>query len=240
MRAAEEAGVWLAVHENFRFQAPMRRVREIIDSGAIGKPDWGRIRFRTDFDVYQAQPYFAEEDRLVIADVGVHMLDLARYLLGDIIRISCETQRRGTRPKAEDTATMLARHASGAVSVIECTYEAHRAHDPFPETLLEIEGPQGSIIMDPDCTLTLTSQGSSHKESVGAPLLSWTAHPWHVSQEGAYAACRHFLHCIQNGLPAETSGIDNLKTYALVEAAYRAATEAQAVQPMVYMPFRPN
>ena len=49
-------------------------------------------------------------------------------------------QRRNPSVRAEDTATMLLRHASGAVSVVECTYEARRLPDPFPETLLEIEG----------------------------------------------------------------------------------------------------
>ena len=31
-------------------------------------------------------------------------------------------------------------------------------------------------------------------------------------QEGAFGACRHFLDCLQRGVPAETSGEDNLKT----------------------------
>jgi predicted dehydrogenase len=238
--AAEKAGVWLAVHENFRFQAPMRRIREVIDSGAIGEPNWARIRFRTDFDVYAAQPYFLEDERLVVADVGVHMLDLARYFMGDVLHLTCETQRRGTRPKAEDTATMLVRHLSGAVSIVECTYEAHRAQDPFPETLLEIEGQAGSIVVDAGCRMTLTSDGHVSQHAIDAPLLSWTSHPWHVSQEGAFGACKHFLDCIQRGVPAETSGIDNLKTYALVNAAYQSAAEARIVAPTVYSPDKPR
>jgi len=232
--AADRSGVWLAVHENFRFQSPMRRVRETIDSGAIGQPNWARIRFRTDFDVYAAQPYFLDDERLVVADVGVHMLDLARFFMGDVLRLACETQRRGTRPKAEDTATMLLRHVSGAVSVVECTYEAHRAQDPFPETLLEIEGPAGSIVVDAGCRMTLTSNGKVSRHEIDAPLLSWTGHPWHVSQEGALGACRHFLDCLQRGVPAETSGIDNLKTYALVNAAYQSAAETRSVSPTAY------
>ena len=37
-------------------------------------------------------------------------------------------------------------HSSGAVSVVEATYAAKRGNDPFPETLLEIEGPRGAIV----------------------------------------------------------------------------------------------
>ena len=42
---------------------------------------------------------------------------------------------------------MLVRHESGAVSVVDCTYAAHRQPDPFPETLLEIEGDVGALAM---------------------------------------------------------------------------------------------
>lgn len=231
VEAAEKAGMWLAVHEDFRFQAPMRHVRRVIDSGVIGAPSWARVAFRTGFDVYRGQPYFYDEERLAIADVGIHMLDLARFFLGEVKRISCETQRRNPKVRAEDTATMLLRHRSGAVSVLECTYEARRDPDPFPETLVEIEGDRGSIIVRPGSLMRVTSNGTTIEEDIGSPLLSWTSHPWHVAQEGAFVACRHFLDCLQRGVPAETSGQDNLKTYALVDAAYRAAAEQRAIVP---------
>ena len=232
--AAERAGVWLAVHENFRFQAPMRNVRKMIDNGAIGTPTWARISFRTGFDVYTAQPYFLTEERLAIADVGIHMLDLARFLMGEVCRVACETQQRNPKLRGEDTATMLLRHDNGAVSVVECTYEARRSPDPFPETQIEIEGPRGSIIVDAGCRMTVTSDGMTSVDDAGAPLLSWTSHPWHVSQEGALGACRHFLDCLQRGVVAETSGADNLKSYALVDAAYRAAAEHTAIAPAAW------
>jgi predicted dehydrogenase len=232
VEAAKNAGVWLAVHENFRYQAPLRAVRKVIDSGAIGRPSWARITFRTGFDVYKTQPYFYDEERFAIADVGVHVLDVSRFLLGDVKHISCETQRRNPKVKAEDTATMLLRHESGAVSVVEVTYEARRADDWFPETLLEIEGPRGSVIVTAGSRMKLTSDGEASETDIGTPLLPWTSHPWHVSQEGAFGACRHFLDCLQRGVPAETRGEDNLKTYALVDAAYRAAAEHRAIAPV--------
>jgi predicted dehydrogenase len=231
VEAAEKAGVWLAVHENFRFQTPMRHVRRVIDSGAIGAPSWARVTFRTGFDVYRTQPYFYDEERLAIADIGIHMLDLARYFLGEVESISCETQRRNPKVRAEDTATMLLRHKGGAVSVVECTYEARRDPDPFPETLVEIEGDNGSIVVLPGSRMRVTSNGSASEQDIGSPLRSWTSNPWHVAQEGAFVACSHFLDCLQRGAPAETSGEDNLKTYALVDAAYRAAEENRAIAP---------
>ena len=234
VEAAGKAGVWLAVHENFRFQTPMRHVRRVIDSGAIGTPSWARIMFRTGFDVYRTQPYFYDEERLAIADVGIHVLDLARFFLGEVERIFCETQRRNPKVRAEDTATMLLRHRSGAASVVECTYEARRDPDPFPETLVEIEGDSGSIIVLPGSRMRVTSNGTTTEEGIGSPLRSWTSDRWHVAQEGAFIACRHFLDCLKRGVPAETSGSDNLRTYALVDAAYCAAKEHRAFVPTLW------
>jgi predicted dehydrogenase len=231
VRTAERAGRFLAVHENFRFQTPIQRVREVIASGAIGEPNWARIGFRTGYDVYATQPYFYDEQRFVILDLGIHVLDLARFLLGEVAHVSCETQRRNPKVRAEDTATMMLRHASGAVSVVECTYEARRLPDPFPQTLLEIEGTRGALVMHPDFRLAVTSDGVLTKSHAGTDLLSWTSEPWHTAQESVLNTCAHILGRFRRGEPADTSGHDNLRTFALVEAAYEAAERRCAVTP---------
>jgi predicted dehydrogenase len=228
---AKEHGAWLAVHENFRFATSMRRVRQVLASGTIGSPSWARISFRTGFDVYRGQPYFYDEKRLAILDVGIHVLDLARVFLGEVERISCETQRRNPKVRAEDTATMMLRHKSGAVSVVECTYEMRRIPDPFPETLLEIEGPKGSIVVSRGERMSVTTEGLFFEENIGSPLLSWTTRPWHVSQEAVRNTNAHMIDALRAGRPAETSGEDNLKTYALAEAAYQSAATGTAVRP---------
>jgi predicted dehydrogenase len=209
----------------------MRAVKRVLDQGAIGTPRWARLSWRTGFDVYRGQPYLAEEPKLVIQDVGIHVLDLARYFLGEVERLSCETQKRNPKIRAEDTATIMMRHASGAVSVVEATYAAKRGDDPFPETLLEIEGDDGSLVLSKGEKLKVTTQGLTFEDHVGGPLLTWTSRPWHVSQEAVLHTNRHMLNRLQLGLPADTSGEDNLKTYALVEAAYEAAATHTSVRP---------
>jgi D-apiose dehydrogenase len=233
---AQSKGAWLAVHENFRFTTAMRRVKAVIASGAIGAPNWARISFRTGFDVYRGQPYLAHEERLLLLDVGVHVLDLARWLMGEVEHLSCETQRRNPKIKAEDTASMLLRHVSGAVSFVDATYEAHRIPDPFPETLVEVEGPDGSIIVTRGERMTVTTQGINFEENIGGPLLPWTNRPWHSSQESVLHTCTHMLACFRAGVEAETSGPDSLKTFALVEAAYESAASGKTVRPRVWQP----
>ncbi len=221
--AANVRGLWLAVHENFRFQRPLLKVAEIIRSGAIGTPTWARIGFRTGYDIYAGQPYLATEQRFVLIDLGVHVLDMARVLLGEVEHLTAELQHRNPKAVGEDTATMLLRHTSGAVSVVECTYGARRIPDAFPETLVEIEGDAGAIVSRIGSRIEVTSKGEMQVLEEDPEVLSWAERPWHVAQDSVLTTCRHLLERLKSGRPADTSAEDNLKTFALVEAAYEKA-----------------
>jgi D-apiose dehydrogenase len=227
---AERADVFLAVHENFRFQVPMRRITELLRGGAIGAPSWGRISFRTGYDIYKGQPYLAKEERFVLIDLGVHVLDLARVLMGEVEHLSAELQRRNPNVAGEDTATMLLKHTSGAVSTVECTYESRRLPDLFPETLLEIEGPRGAIILKPSSVLDVTVDGQTTTYDVDAPVLKWAERPWHIIQESVLATCDHILEALRAGRSADTAASDNVRTFGLVEAAYESAASGRAVR----------
>jgi D-apiose dehydrogenase len=217
------ARTFLAVHENFRFQLPMLKVKEVIASGAIGTPNWGRISFRTNYDIYAGQPYLATEKRFALMDLGVHVLDLARFFLGEVEHLTAELQRRNPKVAGEDTATLLLRHTSGAVSVVECTYEAKRIPDPFPETLLEIEGDAGSVVTRTGSRIEVASGGKLSHIDADPAVLPWAERPWHVAQDSVLATNRHMLQAVQVGRDADTAAADNLKTFALVEAAYEEA-----------------
>ena len=231
VRAAAAAGVPLAVHENFRYQRPMLAIRETLDSGAIGAVTWGRIAFRTGYDVYKTQPYFHRETRFAILDTGVHVLDLARFFMGEVAHVSCETQRRNPKNAGEDTATMMLRHSSGAVSLAETTYEARQQPDPFPQTLIVLEGERGSIKLHEDFRMVVTSDGAVTERKVGSPLLPWTSEPWHILQESVLLTQRAIVAAWKAGRDADTSGADNLRTFAVAEAAYAAAASGRAVVP---------
>jgi predicted dehydrogenase len=119
------------------------------------------------------------------------------------------------------------------VSVVECTYESRRSPDAFPETLIEIEGERGAIIVRRGLKLELTSVGTMTEIDVDPPVLAWAARPWHVVQESVLATCSHMLAAVKAGRLAETSARDNLKTFALCEAAYSAAEGGFAAKPAV-------
>ena len=225
------AAVPLMVHENFRFQTPMLALQRMLLSGAIGTPTFGRVSFRTGYDVYANQPYLAQEERFILLDLGIHVLDIARLFLGEVATVQCQTQSVRPGLRGEDMATVLLRHENGASSVVDCSYATRLLPDPFPQTLVTIEGTRGGLVLGRDFQLEVTSDGVLQREDVSTPLRAWTSEPWHVAQESVLNTQRHFVDCLRRGVEPATSGADNLRTYALVDAAYASARAGRAVTP---------
>ena len=231
VKACADAGVPLMVHENFRFQTPLLAVREALAQGAIGRPFFARISWRTGYDVYANQPYLALEERFIILDLVIHLLDVARFLFGEVRRLTCRTASIRPGIKGEDVATLLLEHQDPVTSVIDATYHAPQDPDPFPETLIEIDGTEGTLRLRPDYQLVVRSGAGSARRDVSPPLLPWASRPWHGIQESVLTTQRHWLACLREGREPATSGADNLRTFALCEAAYASAATGDTVTP---------
>jgi D-apiose dehydrogenase len=230
VQACGAAGVPLMVHENFRWQSPIQALHARIDSGAIGKPFWGRVSFRSAYDVFGGQPYLAKGERFIIEDLGIHILDIARFLFGDVARLTARIARVNPAIRGEDVATMLLDHQSGLSSIVDCSYATRLAVEPFPETLVEIDGAEGSIRLSQGYGMQVTGKHGSEMHDVSPRLLPWATRPWHNIQESVQAIQQHWVDCLREGRDPETSGRDNLKTLALVEAAYLSASTGQTIE----------
>ena len=217
------AGVELIVHENFRWQAPIRRIAELIDSGAIGQPQFLRLNFRHAFDIYANQPYLAQVEDLALSDVGLHLFDVTRRLFGEVTRISCETQRLNPTVKGQDAFLAQMRHASGAVTSVECSFFSHYAPDRFVQTLALVEGDKGSIELHDSYRLRLHREGECLEEVVEPPIPFWGARPWNLVQDSVIAFQRHVLDVLAGRAKAQPSGVDNLRTLKLTLAAVQSA-----------------
>lgn len=229
VKVCDEAGIPLMVHENFRWQTPIQAVRKALDSGVIGTPFWGRFSFRSGFDVFSGQPYLAEGERFIIEDLGIHTLDIARFILGDVTSLVARTKRVNPKIKGEDVATILMDHENGATSIVDVSYATKLETDPFPETLIEIDSTEGSIRLYRGYRLEVITPNRTTVSDVSPKLLSWASRPWHNIQESVFAIQQHWVDKLGTREETSTSGADNLKTFALVEAAYDSATSGNRV-----------
>ena len=147
-----QAGVPFAIHENWRWQAPLRRVKELITEGAVGTPFRCRIDVISGFDVFANQPYLKDQPEFIVGDMGCHLFDLARSYFGEAQRIFCQSMRVHRDIRGEDAATVVLTMNGGRTTV---TVNMAFAGTPleqecFPQTAVFVEGDRGSIEVAPE------------------------------------------------------------------------------------------
>lgn len=227
-----DAGTALFVHENWRYQTPIRALKDALDSGAIGRVFRARIAMVSGFPVFDNQPLLAQLERFLLADMGVHTLDTARFLFGEATWLVARTQRVHPHIAGEDVATVLLQTASGATVDIHMGFAQNPLgpDECFPQTLCFLEGTRGAIRLDPDYWLRVTTDSGTLSRRVPPPLYPWADPAYAVVQSSAVACCADLLAGLR-GEPGrgETRADDNLETLKLVFGAYDSAASGQAL-----------
>lgn len=228
VQACASHGVQFMVHENFRWQSPMREV--LAASRNLGKPSFGRLSFCTGFDVFANQPYLAREPRLIVYDLGVHLLDLARFFMGDVEQLYCQTQKVNPAIAGEDAATIVLQMGTGATCVVEMRWGIPQAEELFPQTLVVLEGAHGSVTLGPNYAMTVVRDRAIERRTIQPQSFAWSTPPWQVVQESVVRTQQHWVDCLRERREPDTSGADNLNTLELVFAAYESADTSSVVR----------
>ncbi len=79
--------------------------------------------------------------------------------------------------------------------------------------------------------MTITSAAGTREFDASPPMLPWASKPWHGVQDSVLAPQQHWVDCLRAGREPDTSGRDNLRSTALVEAAYASAAGQGTVDP---------
>lgn len=226
-----QAGIPFFVHENWRWQAPLRHVKERLAEGVIGTPFRCRIDWVSGFDVFANQPGLMAEEHLILADVGCHLLDLARCYFGEAQCVCCRTHRVRDGIRGEDVATIMLGMNGGRTTVtVNMAYAGTPLErDSFPQTLLFIEGDRGSLEVGPDYWVRTTTARGTQALRVPPRRYSWVEPDYAVVHSSIVACHADILSSLRGGTPAETSGEDNLRTMQLVFASYESARSGQMI-----------
>ncbi|WP_420458771.1 Gfo/Idh/MocA family protein [Neolewinella sp.] len=224
-----ERGVALYVHENFRWQRPIRHLKMLIDGGEVGRPFRAHLHFNSRFPVFDNQPELARLERFVLADLGVHLLDVCRYLFGEARRVYCVTQQVNATIRGEDVASILLRMQNGMICTVELSYATVTDLECFPQTLAEVEGEAGTIRLLPNFEYVITTRATTRRERIELPTYDWVNPLYAVAQSAMVPLHQQFLRGLRSGDVVETTGADNLRTLALTYAAYRSADTGRAI-----------
>jgi predicted dehydrogenase len=228
--ACRQAGVPLFVHENWRWQTPIRRLKQVLDSGAIGTPFRARIDMISGFPVFQNQPFLRDLDQFILTDLGSHILDVARFLFGEAGSLYCQTQRIHQDIKGEDVATVMMKMGGQTTVVCQMAYaENYVEREHFPQTLMFVEGERGSVELAPDYWVRVTTTEGTHARRYPPPRYTWADPAYDVVHASIVPCNADLLHALQTGGRAETDAEDNLKTVRLVHSAYASAASGGVI-----------
>jgi hypothetical protein len=106
----------------------------------------------------------------------------------------------------------------------EMSYASILEKESFPQTLVLIEGDQGSLHLSHDFELKVTSRSGTTTSIIKPTLYSWLDPAYAVVHSSIVDCNKDILEGL-NGGNAETTGDDNLKTVQLVWACYESATK---------------
>jgi predicted dehydrogenase len=230
IEACRSADVPLGVHENWRWQAPIREVKRVLASGVIGPVFRARIDYCNSFPVFDNQPFLKVLEQFILTDMGTHLLDVARFLFGEAARLYCQTHQVHRDIRGEDAASVMLQMKSGSTVTVNLSYASRVEHDRFPETFIFVEGEEGSVELAPDCWIRVTTKDGTTARRCPPPFHAW-ADPRYALVHSSIVACHaDLLRALQTGTAPETSAEDNLKTLKLVFAAYESARSRRTIE----------
>jgi predicted dehydrogenase len=220
----------LYIHENYRWQAPVRRFKQIVDSGIIGRPFKAKVSFLSGFPVFDNQPFLMELDHFILTDMGSHILDVVRYLFGECDKLWCKTKAVNPKIKGEDLAVILMDMKNGMPVYTEMSYASIVEHDNFSTLNILVEGENGSIFLGPGFEIRTTTRLGTKSEIVSFPSYSWADPDYIVNHESGIHVNKNILNDINGKGKAENTGEDNLETVRLIWASYESAKTGEIVE----------
>jgi D-apiose dehydrogenase len=227
--ATRKLGVPFFIHENWRWQTPIRQLKRVLEEGRIGEVFRARIDFINGFPVFVNQPFLRQLEQFILTDLGSHILDAARFLFGEARSLYCQTRRVHPDIRGEDVATVIMRMGDATVTCNMAYAENHLEHDRFPETFIFVEGTRGSVELGPDCWIRTTTAAGTHAKRHPPPRYAWADPAYDLVQSSIVACNANLLSALRGEGKAETTAEDNLKTVRLVFSAYDSAARDQVI-----------
>lgn len=230
VEVAEAAGSTLIVHENFRFMPWFREAKRVLEAGLLGTALNVSFRLRPGDGQGPAaylsrQPYFQQMPRFLIYETAIHLVDVFRFLMGEIAGVFARLKRFNPAVAGEDAGIVVFEFASGALG----TFDGNRHIDhPAADTrmtngVMMLEGTGGTLRLDGYGRLFLKPHGSEERPH---------GYDWADRGYGGDCVYGQTLHAAQHlldGAPLVNSGRDYLRNYVIEEAIYRSDREARFI-----------
>jgi predicted dehydrogenase len=216
--ACREAGVHLAVAYYRRYYPKIRRMKGLLEQGAIGTPVHASICLGDRLDPARIRPgdWRLQHERSgggALADTGSHRLDLLCYLLGEPERVAGLADRSELPIGTADVESLLLRMRCGAHIV-----SRHSLRAAGPDELA-IYGTEGALIATP-------VDGEELSVRIGRETKT---ERWQRHENVHFPLIDAFAAQVARGEPPEFDGADGMQATRIIEACHESARSGQWV-----------
>jgi len=228
--AAEEAGVVHMCGFNYRFVPAVRLARELLDAGELGDVVHFRARYLQSWG-WDAPPSWRFDSKVAgsgaLGDLGAHIVDLARYLVGEPTTVSALVRTYVEGREVDDSFVATVEFENGATGTLEASRLARGRNN---QNTFEVNGSRGSLSFDVERLneLELTGEGGMFTRVLVTepehPFMELWWPPGHIVGWGD--TFTHEIHHLLAAIAGEGSVAPHGATF---EDGYRCAAICDAI-----------
>lgn len=236
--ACRAADVKLMYAEELCFAPKYVRLKQLLDSGALGRPTL--IKQSEKHDGPHAA-HFWDVNRSgggVTMDMGCHAIEFFRWMLGrppiKSVYAQMNTQVHGDKTRGDDNAILILEFAGDVVCIAEESWTKLGGMDDRAE----VHGSAGVAYADllhGNAIETYSLSGYDYAVEKAGSTKGWSftiyEEAWNY---GFHAEMAHFVDCVQNDKPPLVTGEDGRAVLEVIFAAYESARTGRKVE----LPFR--
>jgi predicted dehydrogenase len=235
--AAEARGLVHMVMFEWRDISEYRQMADMLQNGRLGKINHMAIRWLTDFGRSPAYiwRFDAAHGNGVLGDLGSHMIDLARLMIGEITRVSARLSSTYSHTRedgrlfqpANDTAVVLLEFVGGEHAVIELSNSVHFPAGGLQHLVCGTEGTLKSVVVSPEEGLWLASNADKSFQKVtleerftaGCDPAASTLDRFLDMAKKQSIGSRRFIDAVLGKEKVESSFYDGWKAQLVIDAA---------------------
>ena len=214
--ACDAHGVQLMVAYYRRRYAPVMKIKELIDSGAIGRPITARVQMGSAYGPPDSESKRWRLDPAIgggglLMDIGSHGIDLLHYWLGDVRDVAAFVDTVAYDLEVENSSSLILRFVNGAQATVVVNHNVG-----IYSNVMELTGTEGKLTLVGGLScqdVQLQTADGTKAFGLGPPAITHSG------------IVEDLVDAIDHGRPNCLPGEEGLKTTKVLAAAYGSSAE---------------
>jgi len=232
INAADKSGVFFMVEQTQRFDPVHQAAKKVVESGKLGKINTVKGRIGHAGPEYWAggnQGWFSDKSLSgggAMIDVGIHILDLLRWLSGkEVAEVSANIKTVEKPWPVDDNGSVVMRFSDGTIGHFEASWTTR----PY-EVMTWIYGENGKVYTAIGTEKPIAVRMATVGEGKDPNCVLEDSYPEVGSGSGWENAIHYFIDCVTKGEKPFVSGEEGAKSMAVILAAYESAEKGKWVK----------